>query len=260
LPWSATTDAWAILVSEIMLQQTQVSRVIPAWTAFLDAFPTPRACAEATTGDVLRRWEGMGYHRRAVNLQRAAQVIVRDHEGRVPGTVPELVSLPGVGDYTARAVASFAFGEPVGVLDTNVGRVLARAVVGAPLVKRDAQAWADAIAGTADSAVLNQALLDLGAQFCSAVPKCAVCPVRRSCRWRGEGDDPAPRSAAVSRPQSRFVGSRRQRRGQLLAALRAGSLTTSTARTLVGADAPTILDAFVREGLAVKRGQRYQLA
>lgn len=260
LPWTGLDDPWAIAVSELMLQQTQVSRVLPIWRAFLDQFPTPAACAAAPTSAVVRAWAGLGYHRRALFLQRAAQDMVRDHGGLVPSEVSALEALPGFGAYTARAVASFAFGRPVGILDTNVGRVLSRAVTGVTLTRSQAQGWADAIAGTVESGVLNQALLDLGAQYCTSTPRCVDCPVRRACLWRGVGPDPAARSAAVSKAQSRFAGSRRQRRGQLLAALRERSLTDAEATALVGADGPDILDAFVTEGMAKRTSRRVRLA
>ena len=260
LPWTQCGSPWAVLVSEIMLQQTQVARVIPAWERFLSRFPTPSACAIAPLDEVIRLWEGLGYHRRAVNLHRAANAIVVDYGGEVPSEVDALSHLPGVGAYTARAVASFAFGVPVGVLDTNVGRVLARAVVGRSLARAEAQALADEVAGAKDSAVLNQALLDLGAQYCTARPRCSSCPVRRTCCWAGEGDDPATASAAVSRAQPRFEGSRRQRRGQLLAAMCDRPLTLDHATSLVGSEAHDILQDLIRDHLVTQRAGRFRLA
>jgi len=128
LPWRSTRDPWAVLVAETLAQQTQLSRVVPAYHRFLEAYPTPAACAAAPLGDVLIAWAGMGYNRRARNLHRAAAAIVADHGGEVPDGLDALLALPGVGPYTARAVVAFAFERDVGVVDTNAGRVLARAV------------------------------------------------------------------------------------------------------------------------------------
>ena len=126
LPWRETRDPWAILVSEVMAQQTGVDRVIPYWHDFLARFPTPAACAAAPVGDVVRLWSGLGYNRRAVNLHRCAVAVVERHRGTLPDDLASLLALPGVGPYTGRAVLAFAFERPVGVVDTNVGRVLAR--------------------------------------------------------------------------------------------------------------------------------------
>ena len=126
LPWRAERDPWRILVAEVMLQQTQVDRVIPKWTAFLEAFPTPAACAEASLGDLLRLWQGLGYPRRARNLQAAAVVAVDRHGGQLPDDLEALLALPGIGPYTARAVLAFAFERDVAVVDTNIARILAR--------------------------------------------------------------------------------------------------------------------------------------
>src|SRR5262245_46563273 len=125
LPWRATRDPWAILVAEVMLQQTQAARAVPKWHAFLDAFPTPPACAAASLGDVLRLWRGLGYPRRARNLRDAASMMVERHGGAVPTELSELLALPGVGRYTARAVRVFAFDRDDGLVDTNIARVLA---------------------------------------------------------------------------------------------------------------------------------------
>ncbi len=191
--------------------------MVPAYHRFLSAFPTPSACASAPLGDVLRAWEGMGYNRRARNLHRAATVVVEVHGGSVPDTLDELLALPGVGPYTARAVLAFAFGRDVGVVDTNAGRVLSRAVAGRPLRPAEAQALVDAMVPAGRGWSFGQALLDLGATVCTArTPDCTVCPVRRRCRWAAAGrpgPDPAAGSAGVSVPQSRFVGSDRQGRG-----------------------------------------------
>ncbi|MGH9265957.1 MAG: A/G-specific adenine glycosylase, partial [Acidimicrobiales bacterium] len=139
LPWRRTRDPWAVLVSELMLQQTQVRRVVPRYEAFLDRFPTPAATATAPVADVVRAWAGLGYNRRAVNLHRAAAEVVRGHGGALPATLEKLVALPGVGPYTARAVLAFAFEVDVGVVEVNSARVLARAFAGRALAAGEAQ-------------------------------------------------------------------------------------------------------------------------
>jgi A/G-specific adenine glycosylase len=212
-----------VLVSEVMLQQTPATRVIEPWRQFLESFPTPLACAQASLADVLAQWTGLGYPRRAKALRDSARQIVEHHDGRVPDETTELQTLPGVGRYTASAVASFAYGRRVAVLDTNVGRVLARAVENTTLTPATAWRVAERLLPRRDAAGFNQALIDLGAQFCRPTPRCVECPVSRACRWRSEGGvDPAPRSAAVSRRQAPYAGSDRQLRGRVLAALRDG--------------------------------------
>ena len=217
LPWIGHPEPWAVFVSEVMLQQTSTTRVLGPWQRFLEDFPTPAALAAAPLAEVLRAWRGLGYPRRAKALHDAARMMVERHGGRVPSRVEELLALPGVGPYTAHAVASFAFAQRVAVLDTNVGRVLARALANRPLAPREARELAADLLPRRGAASFNQAMLDIGAQFCTARPRCEDCPLRETCRWRSEGgDDPAPRSAAVSRPQSRFTGSDRQVRGRIL--------------------------------------------
>src|SRR5690606_13188890 len=151
----------AVLVSELMLQQTQVSRVAPRYCAFLAQFPTPSACAAAPVGDVVRAWAGLGYNRRAVNLHRAAVVVAEEHGGRLPTTLDGLLALPVVGPYTARAVLAFAHEDDVGVVDTNAARVLARAVAGRPLGAAEVQEVADAAVPPGRGWAWNSALLDL---------------------------------------------------------------------------------------------------
>jgi A/G-specific adenine glycosylase len=205
------------LVSEVMLQQTQVLRVIPKWEAFVAAYPTPAACAAASLGDVLRLWQGLGYPRRARNLHAAATEIVR--LGEFPATLDALLALPGVGAYTARAVLAFAFEADAAVVDTNIARVLAR-VVGRSLTARHAQAAADEWLPPGEAWAWNQCLMDLGAVLCRPTsPRCGECPLATACAWRGSGDDPAIGSAGVSKGQSRFDGSDRQARGRLMKAL-----------------------------------------
>jgi A/G-specific adenine glycosylase len=170
LPWRGDPDPYHILVSEVMLQQTQVDRVIPKYHAFLERFPTLRSLANASTADVLRQWQGLGYNRRALNLKRAAVVAVERHGGELPRSVPELEALPGIGKYTARAVASFAFDMQVPVVDTNVRRVLS-GWIGRDLSDRETWELAGRILPEGQAADWNQALMDYGALVKKATPR-----------------------------------------------------------------------------------------
>ena len=236
LPWRHTRDPWAVLVSELMLQQTQVARVVPKYHAFLERFPTPAACAAAPRSAVVEAWAGLGYNRRAVNLHRCAEAVVCDHGGTLPADLAALLALPGVGPYTARAVLAFAFEQDVGVVDTNVARVLARHG-GRSLQPREVQAAADAAVPSGAGWRWNQAMLDLGATVCRARrPGCDACPVRSGCAWAGGVDapDPAVGSAGVSGGQSRFEGSDRQGRGRLVDALRRGPVEAAAVPAVMG--------------------------
>lgn len=242
-----------------MLQQTQTSRVLGPWTRFIETFPSPTSCADAPLSDVLRLWSGLGYHRRAKALHDAAKMIRDEFAGEVPNNVADLRRLPGIGEYTSNAVASFAFGRPVAVVDTNVGRVLARALTNRTLKDREARVEANELLPRMNVASFNQAMLDLGAQFCTSKPRCATCPVSRTCKWNLEGGpDPAPRSASVSRPQSTFQGSDRQVRGQVLAVLREKPQSIRELLVRVdGVDAQrcaTLIAALVADGLVEHRG------
>ncbi|HUH07487.1 MAG TPA: hypothetical protein VML96_06730, partial [Egibacteraceae bacterium] len=228
LPWRAARDPYAILVSEIMLQQTQVGRVAPAYQRFTEVFPSVAGLAAAEPADVLTAWRGLGYNRRALNLHGAARAIMARHGGRVPDDLAQLRALPGVGDYTARAVLSFAFERDAGPVDTNIARVLTRAVAGGPLTRAPLQRLADDMAAGSGPA-WSHALMDLGALFCVAsAPRCRGCPVRSGCAWGRDSSggmaDPAEASPSRSRPQGRFAGSTRYHRGRLVDALRDGPL------------------------------------
>jgi A/G-specific adenine glycosylase len=254
-----------VLVSEVMLQQTQVARVLEPWHRFLSSFPTPEACADAPLSSIIRHWEGLGYHRRAKALHAAARMIRDQFDGRVPSDPIALRSLPGVGEYTASAVSSFAFGARVAVLDTNVGRVLARAVANRTLSVREAREFSRDLLPVRGVAGHNQAMLDLGAQFCRSTPVCESCPLATVCRWRIEGgDDPAPRSAAVSRPQSAFEGSDRQVRGRILAVLRREGVSLNAlvkdVAPLDPARLERVLSGLERDGLVERDGRRLFLA
>ncbi len=237
LPWRATRDPWAVLVSEVMLQQTQVARVVPRYQSFLDAYPTPSACAAAPLADVLARWQGLGYPRRARNLWLAATTCAERHGGEVPDDLDALLALPGVGRYTARAVLAFAYERRVGVADTNIARVLARRG-GASMRPAALQTAADELVPAGRAWEWNQALMDVGALLCRPrSPGCADCPIAATCEWHAAGHpdpDPGVGSAGVSRPQSAYEGSDRQARGRLLAALASDPIDIRDAPRIAG--------------------------
>lgn len=264
LPWRLSRDPWEILVSETMSQQTQVARVVPAWRAFIGRFPTVADAAAASAGEVVAHWHGLGYNRRAVLLHRCATTVVAEHGGSVPDSLGELLALPGIGPYTARAVLVFAFEQHVAVVDTNVGRVLAR-WHGRRLAADEVQDGADALVPRGSAWEWNQALLDFGATVCAKrVPGCTTCPVRRHCAWAGVGPDPAVSSARVSTPQPPFHGSDREGRGRLVSALRRGSVDVADLADVMGwpADesrADRVATTVVSDGLARLNGTRYEL-
>jgi A/G-specific adenine glycosylase len=218
LPWRRTRDPYAILVSEVMLQQTQVERVIPKWHAWLAEFPTLRALATASPAAVIRAWQGLGYNRRAVSLHGLAREVVARFDGRLPGTVAELRSLRGVGPYTAAAVACFAFGQAAPVVDTNVRRVLGR-VFGCPTRSvGETERLAEVVLPKPQAYAWNQALMDLGATVCAAGrPKCLMCPLLGVCRTAGDG----VRTVRRVPSGERWQGSQRFYRGRLVDELRA---------------------------------------
>jgi A/G-specific adenine glycosylase len=248
---------WAILVAEFCCQQTQAQRAIAAYERCRSRFPTPAACADAPLRDVLEAWRGLGYYRRARALHEAAKVIVERHGGVVPDELASLLALPGVGPYTARAVLAFAFERDVGVVDTNVARVLARAVANRPLAPQEAQRLADALVPPGRGWAHNQAMLDLGATACGPTALCEHCVLRPSCAWHRAGrpgPDPAVRTAFASRPQARFKGSDREGRGRLLAAALDAPVAPDALAEVAGwpgdpARARRIADELVEEGL-----------
>ena len=266
LPWRRTRDPWAVVVSEFMLQQTQVARVAPRYDAFLAEFPTPTACAATPLANVVRAWAGLGYNRRAVDLHRLAVAVVARHEGVLPRDLAALVALPGVGPYTARAVLAFAFEVDVGVVDVNAARVLARAT-GRSLTAGEVQQRADDLVPPGRGWVWNQAVLDLGATVCTKrTPRCADCPVAAWCGWRLAGaGDPAERSAGTGRRQSTFAGSDRQGRGRLVDALRRSPVPWATVAAAAGwpgdeARARRIAASLVTDGLAADDGACLRLS
>jgi A/G-specific adenine glycosylase len=231
-----------VLVSEVMLQQTQAARVVPAFEAFMVSFPTVAALAAASRADVLRAWGRLGYPRRAVALHRTAGVIAHEHGGRVPRGLDDLRALPGVGEYTAAAIASLAFGQPVAAVDTNVRRIWARVVhgldadkVSAATSRLDAKVWLD----PDHPGAWNQALMDLGRDVCRPQPRCDVCPLRPWCRFAASGTAGTGERRATTRPQAPFEGSMRQVRGSVVALLRERPSATIAAAVSATGHTPT---------------------
>ncbi len=269
LPWrAADRTAWGVLVSEVMLQQTPVVRVVPAWTAWMARWPQPADLAADSPGDAVRAWDRLGYPRRALNLHAAAVAIVQRHAGRVPADEPDLRALPGVGEYTAAAVRAFAFGQRSVVLDTNVRRVLARLVDGQehprPGLTVAERARADALVpeDAAAAAHWSVAVMELGALVCTATaPRCTACPVVGMCAWVRAG---RPAYDGPARPVQRFAGTDRQVRGRIMAVLRATE--GSVQRTAIDAvwaeelQRERALDGLVADGLLELVGEdRYGL-
>lgn len=228
LPWRRNDfhdayGAWGTLVSEFMLQQTPVARVIPHLEAWLRRWPSPASAAQATPAEVVHQWANLGYPRRALWLHRAAIEVTERHDGRVPRDVPALLALSGIGDYTARAVAVFHYGDRHPVVDTNTRRVIARAIDGRsqpdPPAKRDLERMSDLLpADEREAAVFNAAMMELGATVCTArAPRCGECPIADQCAWLAAG---RPDTGDGRRRQARYEGSDRQVRGLVLRALR----------------------------------------
>ncbi|MGI9252620.1 MAG: A/G-specific adenine glycosylase [Thermomicrobiales bacterium] len=240
LPWRRTRDPYRILVSEVMLQQTQVDRVVPFYEAFLARFPDERALASASTADVIRMWKGLGYNRRAVNLQRAVQYVVDELGGVWPRAVDALGKLPGIGPYTAGAIACFAFEQDVPFIDTNMRRVLHRLFVGPDLPAPRAtdreilEIAADAVS-LGSGWVWNQALIEFGALQCSArKPACLICPLQRECEAFPDIQSvisSLPRGSA-RKQEAPFEGSNRWYRGRVIDALRSAHETPEAAMLL----------------------------
>lgn len=252
LPWRKTHDPYAVLVSEVMLQQTQVARVLPAYAAFLRRFPTLAALARAPLSEVLRAWSGLGYNRRARDLHRIARACPRG----LPSEVAALDALPGIGVYTAGAIACFAGGVPVAFADTNIRRVLGRIALGRVATEREAIAIDLALMPN-DAARWHHALMDLGATLCqSRTPRCDVCPVAAACVSRGRAVAPAPRRQAA------FATSTRRLRGEAvrqLVASREGMTRAALIRALDDPRAPDVIAALTRDGLVESSRGRLRL-
>jgi A/G-specific adenine glycosylase len=229
LAFRRTSDPYAILVAETMAQQTQIARVVVRWERWMTRFPTIASLAAVTPAEVLREWQGLGYDRRALALWRTARAIVIEHGGRVPATVAELQALPGVGPYTARAVAALAFGLRVGAVDVNVRRVLGRMVAGSPdrLAPKQLQAIADDAVPPGRAGEWTHAVMDIGATLCRPrSPRCAECPARRWCRYAAAGGGPVrdvARRAARPSAAVPFPATTRWLRGRILDRVRAAA-------------------------------------
>jgi A/G-specific adenine glycosylase len=264
-PWRRQgIDPYGVLVSEVMLQQTQAARVASALEGFLRRFHDASSLAAASRADVLRAWAGLGYHRRAVALHEAARTIVRVHHGTVPRDLRALQQLPGVGPYTASAIAAIAFGRSVVAMDVNVRRVTSRVVLGCePEDGNDRQiaAAAQLLLDPRGPGAWNQAVMDLGREVCRPAPRCEVCPFERWCRFRGAG---RPGATITARKQPAFEGSNRQVRGRIVAVLRdrpsAGIARLVTA-TRIDVDRVEVAAAgLVRDGIVERRGRSFRLA
>lgn len=268
LPWRRPGfTAWGTLVSEFMLQQTPVARVIPRLEEWLERWPTPADLAAVPVSEALRAWDRLGYPRRAMYLHACAVAITERHGGVVPHSVEELLALPGVGDYTARAVAAFAYGHRHPVVDTNVRRVLARAISGhgeaGPPSRRDLATMEAVLPDSLETARLtNAAVMELGALVCTArSPRCEECPIAARCAWRAAGyPEFEGRRAPV---QKRFEGSDRQVRGLVMALLRNSELPVTDAEIEgVWPDARQLdraVKSLLRDGLAIRLDDGYSL-
>lgn len=260
LPWrNKTTSAWGILISEVMSQQTPVARVAPQWQEWIERWPTPADFAKASKAEVLRAWGKLGYPRRALRLHECAQAIVKRHDGAVPSDVDELLALPGIGAYTARAVACFNFQQNVPVVDTNVRRVYGRAVTGQFLQPQPSAKELGQVAEVTTGPRCSAALMELGALVCTAKsPKCDICPIRHTCQWQELGC-PQPSEEDLSKAKKRvqkFTGTDRQVRGLLMDVLRAADEPVEKSKLDVvwpdAAQRSRALFSLVEDGLAVQ--------
>jgi len=260
LPWRRTQDPYEVLVSEVMLQQTQAARVTPAFDRFIQRFPTLEALAAAPLGAVLREWSGLGYNRRARDLHRIARMSPRG----LPKTVAELDALPGIGAYTAGAVASFAFGQRVPFADTNIRRVLGRVFLGRPGTNKEAVELDAMAMPKRSSDVWHHALMDLGATICKPKPQCDVCPLKADCRYvrsLAVGGRPPSMTARLVRPAA-YPDSDRRVRGAIIKAL-VGSDDGMTVRALEkqidDPRARRLVSALTADGLIESVGRRVRL-
>ena len=257
LPWRRPeASAWGILVSEVMLQQTPVSRVLPVWEEWLTRWPTASRLASEPPAEAVRAWGRLGYPRRALRLHAAAVSMVGRHDGQVPSSLPDLLALPGVGTYTAHAIAAFAFGQRVPVVDTNVARVRARLMDGCEpgaTVRTTDLAGVEQLLPQHDAPRASVALMELGALVCTARdPRCESCPVHSACHWSAAG-----RPGGSARRVQKYAGTDRQVRGRLLAILRATSGPVSAETLATAWDEPVqrdrALDSLLADGLVERR-------
>jgi A/G-specific adenine glycosylase len=265
LPWRADPQPWRVMVSEFMLQQTPVARVLPVFDMWVERWPTPAALAAESAGEAVRAWGKLGYPRRALRLHASATAIVERHGGEVPSSIDDLRALPGVGDYTAAAIASFAFGQRHVVLDTNIRRLIARTIEGAelpgPSISSAERRLAAVLLPERDAHRWAAATMELGAVICTAKsPKCPVCPVEQHCAWNAAGrppyDGPARRGQA-------YAGTDRQVRGRLLDILRTSDRpVTKDALDAVWDDVEQrerCLTSLLADGLVTEEQGLYQL-
>lgn len=265
LPWRLTRDPYAVLVSEVMLQQTQVERVLPYYSAWLERWPDFAALASAPVSEVIRAWRGLGYNRRALNLYRLAVEVTERHGGVLPGDPKKLLALPGLGEYTASAIRCFALGERVAVADTNIARVVSRVRLGSAAhwdvpgaVLREALAGILPSRGARDH---NLALMDLGAMTCAARnPACERCPVAALCRWRAEG---YPAGSVSAKRSPKFETTARFARGKIIDALRESPATAEELTAMLPEQhhtgVPTLLASLEREGMVARDGDAWRL-
>ena len=263
LPWRNSTP-WGVVVSEFMLQQTPVNRVLPVWEVWMKKWPTPKHLAKAKKSDIIKYWGRLGYPRRALRLHETSKIITTKYRGSIPKTLPELRELPGVGEYTAAAIYSFAYGKRALVLDTNIRRVFARAIDGKEyasltlnnkertkrekLIPREASLWA-------------AATMELGATICTArSPQCEICPIAQSCVWRFKG---YPKSRAPKRKTQAWHGTDRQCRGTILNYLREKDRGTRSQFEKLWSDKKQVekaLKSLETDGLIERRAKSFTLA
>lgn len=266
LPWRSTTP-WGVMVSEFMLQQTPVNRVLPYWQEWMERWPTAPDLAKATPAEAIRAWGRLGYPRRATRLHQSAITITSLYRGEVPASYSELITLPGVGDYTANAILAFAFGERTTVLDINVRRVITRAWQGIESppahISTIERALAEALVPrtAAQASRWAAASMELGALICTAKnPDCTHCPLATSCAWHQSGK---PAAQHQQRKQPRYEGSDRQERGRILALLRQSSVPVSTKNLeCEAADSAQHLrcrDSLIADGLITRIGRKWAL-
>ena len=262
LPWRRTTP-WGVMVSEFMLQQTPVQRVLPVWEKWLAKWPTPRDLAEAKRSDVITDWGRLGYPRRALRLHESATIIARDYKNAVPQDLTDLRSLPGVGEYTAAAIAAFAFNQSTLVLDVNIRRLFARVIDGvefptASPSQIERRLRTDLI--PSDGAKWAAATMEFGALVCTSKnPDCAACPLKRQCAWRKAG---YPKSELVRKSQA-WVGTDRQCRGVIVQALREEKKLSARRLKELWHDSSQVeaaLKTLIADGLIETTGKSYQLS
>ena len=267
LPWRNTTP-WGVMVSEFMLQQTPVSRVLPVWKQWLEKWPTPRDLAGALKSEVITDWGRLGYPKRALRLHQSATIIARDFQNQVPRALAELRALPGVGEYTAAAIAAFAFGEPTLVLDVNIRRLFARVIDGvehpnnslSQIERKLRQELIPTQGARSLGAKWAAATMELGALICtSKSPKCDVCPLQRQCAWRKGG---YPKSELLRKSQS-WIGTDRQCRGTIVQALRENERRSELELKKMWHDDHQVekaLKTLIADGLIEAIGKSFRLA